>query len=69
MSPRGNENRIAAIVDMRAKVASLAEDAGIDVWRCEFCERKVRRDRPYVTGLDGMRAHKKCVAALLGRHL
>lgn len=61
------EDRIAAIVDMRAKVGSLAADAGIDVWRCEFCERKVRKDRPHVVGLDGMRAHLKCVDDFLGR--
>lgn len=42
---------------------SLAESAGLDVWRCEFCDRKVRKDRPHVTGLDGMRAHKTCVEA------
>ena len=48
---------------------SLAENAGIDVWRCEFCDRRVRKDRPYVTGLDGMHAHKKCVAGYLTREL
>lgn len=40
---------------------TLAETAGLDVWRCEFCDKKVRKDRPYFTAMDGMRAHNACV--------
>lgn len=42
---------------------SLAKDAGLDVWLCEFCDRRVKPDEPHIVGLDGMRAHKLCVEA------
>lgn len=48
-------------------MTSMAEEAGIDVWRCEFCDKRVRKDRRYSMGLDGMRAHPKCVEAYLRR--
>lgn len=46
---------------------SMAEDAGIDVWRCEFCDRKVGASGDYIVGLDGMRAHRRCVSAFRRR--
>ena len=46
---------------------SFAEIAGFDVWRCEFCDKKVRKDRPHIIGMDGMRVHKPCVEAYVER--
>lgn len=42
---------------------SLAAQAGIDTFVCEFCDRRVKPDEPHIVGLDGMRAHKLCVEA------
>lgn len=40
---------------------TLAGQAGINLWECEFCEQPVRKTDNYVQGLDGMRAHRTCV--------
>ena len=42
---------------------SMAEQAGIDVWLCEFCDQRVRKDRPHFTAMDGQRCHDACVMA------
>ena len=40
---------------------TLAGQAGLDLWTCEFCEQPVRKTDDYIQGLDGMRAHRSCV--------
>ena len=42
-------------------MGTLAEDAGLDITICEFCEKKVKTGQRAVQGLDGMWAHEACL--------
>jgi hypothetical protein len=52
---------VLAGVEERDK--SLAEEAGIDTTRCEFCGEPLDDSRPWRRGLDGCGAHESCLKA------
>ena len=44
---------------------SLAEEAGLDINVCEFCEEPLDDTQPWRRGLDGCGAHETCLKRAL----
>lgn len=48
-----------------ADIGSLAEQSGMDVSRCEFCDELLDDSQSWKRGLDGAGAHLDCIDGYL----
>jgi plasmid maintenance system antidote protein VapI len=64
-SYRTSLDRIApgCVVDLArdARIATLAEESGVDVRVCEFCGGPLDAEHPWRRGMDGACAHEACL--------
>lgn len=63
----GNKNQNSEMKrdEIEETLSHLAEDSGMDVSRCEFCDKALDERKVWRRGIDGAGAHKTCIAEAL----